>query len=295
MSTPGSRAVGHTVSPVVVYLLVGASVLSGLATLLVPDLLTGPAVMNGSAKGTALVVVLGGAPVLAVAHARARSGSVVGLALAVGAAAYLVYNGVLLVLATPFNRAFLLYEAMLGLGVWTLVGLAHELWARTRGLRPPAQRRAAGFILAVVVLNLAAWLAALVPALLSDHPRSMLAGTGLTTNPVYVQDLAFWLPAVAWIAIGMWRAHGPRTALGAAALCYWLLESAGVAVDQWWGHHADTASAVASADVVPIFVVVGACTVCALVSVSKVLATASPSSGEEARPPLTIVGGSGRG
>jgi hypothetical protein len=101
----------------------------------------------------------------------------------------------------------------------------------------------------------------------------MLAGTGLTTNPVYVQDLAFWLPAFTWVALGTWKGHGPRAALGAVVLCYWALESVSVAVDQWWGHHADPASAVVSADLVPLFVLVGAVTLWPLVSLLHTLAS----------------------
>jgi len=178
--------------------------------------------------------------------------------------------------ATPFNRAFPLYEAVLGLGIWTMAGLAIELWHRGERLVRPASRWTAVFLLAVVVLNVVGWLSRLVPALLSDEPRTILDGTGLTTSPVYVQDLAFWLPAIAWVAVGMWQQHGPRTTLGAAVLSYWVLESAGVAVDQWWGHHADPSSAVVSAGAVPLFVVVGLVTLWPLASVLRTV-TADPS------------------
>jgi hypothetical protein len=253
------------------YLLVAASLLSAATTLLVPDLLTGPAAMQGSARGTALVVALGGAPVLALGLRRARSGSVVALAVAAGAAAYLLYNAVMLVLATPFNRAFPLYEAMLGLAIWTCAGLVVEIFDRAGELRRPAPRWTAVFVGGVVVLNLGAWLSNLVPALVSEHPGSLLEGTGLTTNPVYVQDLAFWLPALAWAAVGMWRANSPRIVLGASVLCYWVLEAASVAADQWWGHRADPASSVVSAGAVPLFLVVGAVTIWPLLAVMSVL------------------------
>jgi len=236
--------------------------------------------MNGSAKGTALVVVTAGVPALAVASRRARGGSLGALAVTVGAAAFLVYNAFLFVFATPFNRAFPLYEAMLGLGIWTLSTLLLGAWRRSGDLRLPPVRWAAGFVLCMVVVNLAAWMSNLIPALVSDDPRSMLDGTGLTTNPVYAQDLAFWLPVSAWVAVGMWRGHGPRVFLGAAALSYWVLESASVAVDQWWGHSADPGSPAVSVGVVPMFVVVGALTCWPLVSVLRTLAGGTPPGGE---------------
>jgi hypothetical protein len=276
MNSGTARSPGRTAPSALVYALIVASVASAVVTLLAPHLLSGPAVMNGSAKGTAVVVALGGCPTLLLAHRRARSGSLPALTLAAGAAVYLVYNAVLLVFATPINRAFLLYEAMLGLAIWTLIALVAELRARAgRPARPPS-RWAAGFVGGVVLLNAAAWGSRVVPALLSDRTGSMLAGTGLTTNPVYVQDLAFWLPAIAWIAIGMWKEEGPRTALGAAALCYWLLESVSIAVDQWWGHHDDPTSSVASGAAVPLFLVVAAVTLWPLAHVLRSVATAAP-------------------
>ena len=268
-----------TGSQTLVALLVGSSLAAGAVTVLAPHLLTGPPAMNGSAKGTALVVCLVAAPLLAVAGRRARHGSLADLTVAAGAAAFLVYNGVLLVFGTPFNRAFPLYEAMLGLGVWTMARLGVEIWSlSSRPLLPP-QRWPAGFILGAVALNLAAWAARLAPALLSEDPRSMLSGTGLTTNPVYVQDLAFWLPAFVWIAAGMWRGDGPRSALGAVALTYWVLESVSVAVDQWWGHRADPSSSVVSVSLVPVFVLVGVLTLWPLTSVLRALAAPRPVGG----------------
>jgi hypothetical protein len=295
MSTGVVRRAPGATSPLVVLMLAVVSLASALATLLVPDLLAGPAAMNGSAKGTALVVAVGGVPLLVGAYRRALDGSLPALALTGGATAYLVYNAVMLAFATPLNRAFPLYEAMLGLGIWTLACLALDLWRRGEHLIRPASRSAPAFLMTVVVLNTLAWAAGLVPALLSDDPRSVLDGTGLTTNPVYVQDLAFWLPMIAWVAVGMWRSHGPRTALGAAVLGYWVLEAAGVAVDQWWGQHADPTSPVVSAAAVPMFVVLGLLTLWPLVSVLRTLADGetSPKSAPPSTPARGTVGGRG--
>jgi hypothetical protein len=231
-----------------------ASTMAGLLTLLAPGLLSGPAVMNGSARGTALVVVLVAVPTLLAGTAGARRGYLRALAMATGATAYLLYNAVLLVFATPVNGAFLIYEAMLGLAIFTLVGLGLQLWRRVPTLTEHPPRWVAAFMCLVVGLNLLAWLSTIVPALIHDRPRSMVSGIGLTTNPVYAQDLAFWLPAIAWLGFGVWQRHPPRVALASAALCFWMIESIGVAVDQWWGHHADPSSSVASGAAVPLFV-----------------------------------------
>ena len=246
--------------------LVPVSLLAAAATLWWPDLLTGNDVMNGSARGTALVVMVLAAPVLALSVARGSPRTPWAWAGALGATAYLLYNAVLLCFATPFNHAFLVYVAMLGLAFWTLVLLVPA------AVSPPVDasrvhRLAASWIAVVVVLNALAWISRIAPAVLDQRPTSVLDGTGLTTNPVYVQDLAVWLPALAWVAWQLW--HGRHTLLAAGALLFWTLEGVGVAVDQAWGHHADPGSTVASFAAVPMFLVVAAVTATALVAVVR--------------------------
>ena len=257
-----------------------ASMLAALFTLTVPGLLSGPAAMIGSARGTALVVLLGGVPSLVAGVALARQGSVRGLTFACGGTAYLLYNAFMLLFATPFNRAFLACEVMFGLALWLLVLLARRLWGIAIPLERVSLRPVAVFMLVVVALNALAWLARVVPATFASRPGSLLDGTGLTTNPVYVQDLAVWLPAYAWLAVGVWKAHGPRVLLAAGALWCWVLEAASVAVDQWWGHHLDPGSSVTSLAVVPLFVVLALVIVWPLVQVLRVV----PVRGAEATP-----------
>jgi hypothetical protein len=228
------------------------------ATLLVPGSVTGTAVMNGSARGTALVMLLAALPLLALSTRAAAHGSArAGLARA-GATAYLLYNAVMFLFATPFNRLFLLYVALLGLAVWSLVEQTQGIW-RAAAVGPVrAPRWVAVYIWVVAGLNALAWLSRVVPATVGKDPSEVLDGTGLTTNPVFVQDLAFWLPAMAWLGLGVWRGHAPRIALAASGTIFWVLESLGVGVDQWWGHAADPASPVASAAAVPLFFVLAA-------------------------------------
>jgi hypothetical protein len=224
-----------------------------LANLLVPDLLNGTAVMNGSAKGTSLVALVVAVPLLAVFSWRTQLGSTHALVLAAGATAYLLYNSVLFLFATPFNQAFLLYVAMLGLAAPTLLTMTLALWSRVDELTADVPRWVPAYVWAVAALNATAWLALVVPPMLDDDPTAWLHGTGLTTNPVIAQDLALWLPVMAWLGWGVWKARPPLVALAAAGLVFWVVEFLGVAVDQWWGHQADPSSTWASSGAVPMF------------------------------------------
>src|SRR5215207_9088158 len=79
--------------------------------------LLGPPAMNGSARGTALVVLVAAVPVLLGATWRRTDRAAV---IRLGAAAYLAYNAVLFLFATPFNRLFPAYVLMLTLSLATV-------------------------------------------------------------------------------------------------------------------------------------------------------------------------------
>ncbi len=227
--------------------LLGAVALAvAVLTLAAPGVLRGPDAMDGSAQGTALVMLLVGLPAYVVSAVWTRAGSFCAELVLTGVTAYLLYNAVMFLVATPLNRLFLHYVAMLGLAVVTLTHEALEVWQRAAREMSLPPRWVAGYVLVVVVLNALAWLGRIVPALVGDDPGSLLEGTGVATNPVYVQDLAFWLPVMAWLGLGTWQGHRPRAALAVAGLVMWLVEAVGVAVDQWWAHAADPASPVAS-------------------------------------------------
>ena len=225
-------------------------------TAFVPDVLSGTPVMNGSARGTALVVLFVAVPVLAVSARAAGRGSVRALAVWVGVTAYLTYNAVMFCIATPFNRLFPLYVAMLSLSIFLLAGLALHA-ARVGSRLPPGRRlRWIGVYMAVVVtLNTLLWLRGVAAAVVADEPTSFLADTGLTTNPVYVQDLAFWLPVMAWLAYSAFAVRRDRWLLVAGGLVFWVIEGIGVAVDQWMGYRADPTTVWASMGAVWLFVV----------------------------------------
>jgi len=220
------------------------AVLAGGWTFADPGLLHGPEAMQGSARGTALVLVVVAVPTLLVSLAMASRGVASALLVALGALLYVVYNAVLFLFLTPFNAAFLLYEAMLGLALWSVgyLGATRQVWTLGEDVAERAPVRAvAVYVWVVAALNAAAWLAAVIPSL-RPYPTPMLRGTGVQTNAIYVQDLAVWLPLATVAALWLWRRLARGAVVVAAVLVLWVIESVSVAVDQWFGAQADPTS-----------------------------------------------------
>jgi len=210
-------------------------------------------VMDGSARGTALVLVAVALPALVVSMLLAARGVHKAVITWLSALLFVAYNSVLLLFMTPFNAAFLVYVAMLSTSAWALWTLVSAVHVEELGGRfaPTAPAKAvAWYVWVVVALNATAWLRQVVPALTTSGTPAFLEGTGTSTSALYVQDLALWLPLLAvaawWLHQGVARGYVVVTAL----LGTLVIESVSVAVDQWWGHRADPVSAVASADVV---------------------------------------------
>jgi len=122
--------------------------------------------------------------------------------------------------------------------------------ADIRGLSERLQqlphRGLAVYIWTVVVLNVLAWMRTIVPALLDNDLTPLTQGSGVATNPIYIQDLGFWLPLMAVTAWWLWRRRTWAIYVSGGWLFYGVLESIGVAVDQWFGHQADPTSPLAS-------------------------------------------------
>lgn len=237
------------------------AVVAGFWTFVDPGLLRGPEAMQGSARGTASVLAGVAVPVLLVSVWRARHGSGSALLAWAGALLYVLYNAVLFLFLTPFNAAFLVYVALLGSALWALGYLAatRELWRVGESIagRAPV-RGVAAYVWVIAALNAAAWLAEIIPALDDPYPTAMLAGTGVQTNAIYVQDLAVWLPLAAVAALWLRRRESRGVVVVGAVLGMWVIESLSIAVDQWFGAHADPGSQVVSSALVAPFLALAA-------------------------------------
>src|SRR6185312_11441425 len=133
---------------------------SSLLTFAVPGVLRGTAVMNGSARGTALVVLLAGVPALACSMLLAARGSAAAVVTWLGATGFLLYNSLMFVFATPANRLFPLYLAMLSLAAWSAGAVARQADVTALGALFSARTPVRGisvYMWTVVALNAAAW------------------------------------------------------------------------------------------------------------------------------------------
>lgn len=222
-----------------------------------PGLLHGPLAMQGSARGTALVLGAVAVPVLLASVWRAQQGSAIALVPWGGALLYVVYNAVLFLFLTPFNAAFLVYVALLGCALWAVGHLVAtpQLWrlGDVIAARAPV-RGIALYVWVVATLNAVAWLAMIVPSL-GTHPAPMLEGTGVQTNAIYVQDLAIWLPLAAVAAFWLRQREARGVVVVGSVLGMWVIESLSIATDQWFGVRADPGSEVVSLSVIAPFLV----------------------------------------
>jgi len=215
--------------------------------------------MNGSARGTALVMLVGGLPLLGISMYLSSRGSIRARVAWLGAVAYFLYNSVMFILGTPFNELYLVYEAMACLSIWSTVLVIRTIDLdsfRGRFSNALPARAIAVYMLVIVALNSFVWLSGVIQGLFNASNPAFLKGTGLTNLPTYDQDLAFWLPLAAIAAIWMWRGQVWGQLITGAMLVYWIVEGVGVAVDQWMGGAADPTSTVASAAMSPVFLAI---------------------------------------
>lgn len=142
------------------------------------------------ARGTALVILAVALPTLTGCLRLAAKGSARGLVAGLGVVAYLLHVAMLsLSLASVLARA-----------LSAEMGKLRSCFTSSRVVRIIAI-----YVGAVVGQNALAWMRQVVPPVISGGRPEFLDGTGMTTNPVFVQDLAVWLPLMAGAGSWLWR------------------------------------------------------------------------------------------
>lgn len=233
-----------------------AALAASVTTFLAKDSIVGPAAAVGCARGTALVIAAVATPLMVGSMLMALHGSLRAVVVWLGAAGYLLYNAFVLLFATPYNRFFLLYVAMFSLALWSIgTVLVQTDVARLAGQVTGGfpRRGIAIYAWMVVALNAMIWLRGIAPTVTATDPGSFLLASGVTTQPIYIQDLAVWLPLMTVSAFWLWRGRDWGYLLTSALLIVWMLEAFGIGIDQWFGSQADPSSVLASAVMTPAF------------------------------------------
>ena len=242
-------------------LLVVDAIVATAASLAWPDLIHGPAVSVGSLRGTALVVLVIGVPVLVASMLAAGRGSRLAVVGWLGALGYVTYQGGLFLFGSPFNGLFLFYVGMLAFGIWATIALVPRLdvaaFAAAIDSRLPV-RAIAVFLAVLAGAFYLLWLKAIIPALFDSEQPAFLVGTGMITGAGQVIDLTFALPITLLAAVTIWQRRAWGYLLAGTMLVMLGIESVSIGVDQRFGAMADPDSTVVSATLLPVFLVIAA-------------------------------------
>jgi uncharacterized Tic20 family protein len=173
---------------------------------------------RGQDIGNLLAVV-----VLVASAIRLRSGSSRAAALSTRTLLYLLYAYIVYAFAVHFSRLFLVYIAVLGLVVYTLIGALRTGTLRAPDGHDPARRVAAWALIGTGALFGLLWLSELVPATVTGEAPQSLEVAGLIVNPIHAIDLAAVLPGMITVGALTLRADRTGRSLAVPALVFSVL------------------------------------------------------------------------
>ena len=209
-----------------------AAILSAIAAgagVFLPNLYRDAPFWTEQARGIDLATLFLAVPLLVVSLCLNRRAARLTRSVMLGVVLYLVYNYVIYTTSILMNRLALVYIAILGLSVWTLVLVVStpELAASPR--HNSLRRVIAAFLLFVALLFGLLWLSQIAGSTMTGVPPTDLKRTGLPANPVYALDLAIFLPLAVVAAIGLLRRNVSAAAFAVPMLIWVFLTSAGIA------------------------------------------------------------------
>lgn len=156
-------------------------------------------------RGTDAATLLLAVPVLLVALALARRGSLRARLIWLGVLAYNVYNCGFYLFGTAFNDWFLAYAFVLGASVVLLVFATPRVLPAVAGAPGAPYRVVGGFLAVVGVMFGLVWTLQALAFVVRDEQPEIIAKSGIHTSIVFGLDLTLVVP---WLVIGgvlMWR------------------------------------------------------------------------------------------
>jgi hypothetical protein len=188
--------------------------IAAAAGLVIPDLYRDAPYWVQQARGTDFATLLVAVPVLAAGLWAARRRSAAGELAVFAGLLYLVYNYAIFVFSVRMNPLTAVHIAIVALALWSLVLMTRSASMTEAGgaLAHGLNRRASGLLLvSVSALFGLLWIGQIATATTTGALAPDLVRAGLSTNPVYALDLAFFLPLCALAGIGLLRRKAAGT------------------------------------------------------------------------------------
>jgi hypothetical protein len=158
------------------------------------------------ARGTDLATLFLAVPVLAIGLALSTRGSSAGRLAVVAGLLYLVYNYAIFAFAVALNPLTAVHIAIFGVSLWSLVLGGRAAVEGSFAAADRLNRRAAGgLLIGVAALFGLLWLGQIATTTTTGILPPDLVKAGISSNPVYALDLAFFLPLCALAGIGLLR------------------------------------------------------------------------------------------
>jgi hypothetical protein len=180
--------------------------LAAVAGLALPGLYVDAPNWVQQAQGTDLATLFLAVPVLMVGLWTASRGSLAGRLAVVAGMLYLVYNYAIFAFSVSMNPLTAVYIAIFGLSLWSLLLAGRAAVQDSDAVTERLDRRAAGGLLVGVgVMFGLLWLAQIAGTGMTGVLPPDLVKAGISSNPVYALDLAFFLPLSAIAGIGLLR------------------------------------------------------------------------------------------
>jgi hypothetical protein len=180
------------------------------------------------ARGTDIATLFIAVPVLTVGLWTAGRGSAAGRLAVVAGLLYLVYNYAIFAFSVAMNPLTAVHFAIFGLSLWSLLLGARTAVDASEAATERLNRRAsAGLLIGVAGMFGLLWLGQIASTTVTGVLAPDLVRAGISSNPVYALDLAFFLPLCALAGIGLLR-RNRAAAYGLPMLIWVPLMGAGV-------------------------------------------------------------------
>jgi hypothetical protein len=158
------------------------------------------------AQGTDLATLFLAVPVLGVGLWTASRGSPAGRLAVVAGLLYLVYNYAIFAFSVAMNPLTSVHIAIFGLSLWSLLLGGRQMVEGAEVVTERLNRRSAGgLLIGVGAMFGLLWLGQIASTSTTGVLPADLVKAGISTNPVYALDLAFFLPLCVIAGVGLLR------------------------------------------------------------------------------------------